>query len=465
QQGAQSIYSFPVLINVVAFFLTAMVCHGEFAKDRPSTKHLTEYYLLMSVGGAVGGMFNGLLAPVLFKSMWELPLAIMAACLLRPTMRESGWSDEFVDNMMNPQTGKGHKGKDEEGMNIHLALDFALPALLLVYLFLFVFALRSTIFSMAESMVGKLAGNSALGLAYFIMFGLPLVVACFYYGRPLRFGLSIAAVLLVHHLQDAFLTSRNIIVADRSYFGIIRVEEAGHEMYDKKVLKYRRLMHGNIDHGMNFKKPDDKFIGNPTEDFSRLATTYYHRRGPAGIAMKKFDWFYNWADTSKPEVVVDNTFYSDVRLPASLVGMVAPLGLTNLPIEALSQVWSEPPYATIGLGTGTMASYGRPFQHVHFYEIDNHIRKLSLPLRGKPFFTYLDDAKNRGAQVQVFMGDARLRMALQYSEYNEDKEKLGQGKAGGPDNFYHLMVVDAFSSDAIPVHLLTRESFLMYFKK
>src|SRR5262249_14123983 len=140
-------------------------------------------------------------------------------------------------------------------------------------------------------------------------------------------------------------------------------------------------------------------------------------------------------------------------------------------------LWSEPPYATIGLGTGTMASYGRPFQHVHFYEIDNLVKKLSLPPRGsEAYFTYLQQAKDRGAEVQGLMGDARLRMAQPYKNFNEFGDTIkpdvllrDQSRdslvAGGPENFYHLMVVDAFSSDAIPVHLITKQAIEMYFAK
>src|SRR5439155_15246736 len=162
-----------------------------------------------------------------------------------------------------------------------------------------------------------------------------------------------------------------------------------------------------------------------------------------------------------PDRNSDNTFWGDSRMPASLVGMGALPGMvSNLPVAQLVDLWSEPPYATIGLGTGTMASYGRPFQHVHFYEIDNHVRRLSLPLRGQRYFNYLQGAIDRGAYVQVLMGDARLRMAFPYETYNEEQERYGKGKGGGPENFYHMMVVDAFSSDAIPVHLLTREAFI-----
>jgi hypothetical protein len=241
---------------------------------------------------------------------------------------------------------------------------------------------------------------------------------------------------------------------------------------------------------MNILKPEDeKKWGDPAHDFSRLATTYYHRLCPAGVAMEKFNWHSEGAA---------NTFHADARLPASLIGTAPTLGVMALPLDQFASLWSEIPYATIGLGTGTMASYGRPYQHVHYYEIDNHIRRLNLPLRkndyyftyketqfaptlpalpdteaafiatnyetrtkGRTYFTYLKDAIKRGCDVQVFMGDARLRMALPYRNFHDDPH--AKVPPGGPEGFYHLIVVDAFSSDAIPVHLLTKESFKMYF--
>ena len=61
-----------------------MVCHGELANDRPGTQHLTEFYLCLSVGGALGGLFNALLAPMLFNTIIEYPLMVVIACLQRP---------------------------------------------------------------------------------------------------------------------------------------------------------------------------------------------------------------------------------------------------------------------------------------------------------------------------------------------------------------------------------------------
>src|SRR5262249_16469791 len=100
-----------IFINVAAFFFTAMVCHGELARDRPSTKHLTEFYLLMSVGGAVGGVFNGLIAPLIFPGNWEYPIALIGACLVRPIMRDSGWVDDFVGSYVE----SGSAGQPKKG--------------------------------------------------------------------------------------------------------------------------------------------------------------------------------------------------------------------------------------------------------------------------------------------------------------------------------------------------------------
>ena len=273
-------------------------------------------------------------------------------------------------------------------------------------------------------------------------------------------------------------SSSKTIYANRSYFGVLRVREQ-----EDRYGKYRSLMHGSTHHGLNYQNGK----------FRRLATTYYHQYGPAGLVMLKYNWFrdgFRYPETPVMDAVDPKTgekfkklmwlddqleFHSDARIGASLAAINALGGVW--PIQSVTDAWSEPPYATIGLGTGTMAAYGRPFQHCHYYEIDRQIRRLSLPENEtqmyhdkerdvyEPYFNYLADAKLRGAIVQVRMGDARLRMAYPYAPYNEEEEILGQSKGGGPQNFYHMMVVDAFSSDAIPIHLITVEAIKMYMDK
>jgi len=78
-----------MLLHLAAFFIAAMLCHGELAVDRPAATHLTEFYLWLSVGGVLGGIFNALLAPLLFDSIAEYPLALVLACAVALPARGS----------------------------------------------------------------------------------------------------------------------------------------------------------------------------------------------------------------------------------------------------------------------------------------------------------------------------------------------------------------------------------------
>jgi hypothetical protein len=474
--------------SVLGFFTTTLMCHGELAKDRPSTRYLTEFYLWMSVGGMVGGMFNALFAPLVFRwGLVELPIAIFAACLLRPKMKDSGWTDELVSGMLEPASETpasrgGKHGRPQPAVarssatpQMAGAFDVILPGVIL----LLTLSLSTFLSDMVTSLAAAMSPRGAGGMMkLFLTFGVPLAIACFYYGRPWRFGLAVGAVMIAHLVYHS---REGTVYNDRSFFGIISVSLVDARSAERQEnvgipVAYRTLMHGTTNHGMNFLPPKDDEIGEPTKDFTRLATTYYHRLGPAGRVMEMYNWFPN-----SPA----NVYWADARMPAAIVGNAATDILTGaLPMGSLVNLWSEPPFATIGLGTGTMASYGRPYQHVHFYEIDNHIRRLSLPRKAfytyedadsqgsERWFTYLDGAIRRGSHLQVLMGDARLRMALPYgnfAEFMSDEPKwLREHKnepPGGPEDFYHMMVVDAFSSDAIPSHLITKEAIKMYFKR
>src|SRR5262249_44458640 len=76
--------------HVVTFFVTAMVCHGELARRRPDASHLTEFYLWIALGGALGGVFNVLVAPHIFNSVLEYPVMLVLAAALRPRMPAIG---------------------------------------------------------------------------------------------------------------------------------------------------------------------------------------------------------------------------------------------------------------------------------------------------------------------------------------------------------------------------------------
>ena len=278
---------FAMFAHVLGFFTTTMVCHGELAKDRPSTKHLTEFYLLMSVGGMLGGMFNALFAPVVFQQgIWEFPLCLFAAALARPKMFETGLFDNFLAGVFESQpdatpAGKsGQKGKHAPvsvgvtaNESLVQILDFAWAGVILVCVLGLGFFLDKPEYQ--ESGMGyKLA-------AYLV----PLTLCCLCLARPIRFGLGIGAVLLVILLVQ-YIGDTSTIRRSRSYFGAVSVKQFGREQV------YRQLIHGHIDHGMNFQPPEAaKDRSDPAKNLSRLATTYYHREGPVGRVMEKFNWF------------------------------------------------------------------------------------------------------------------------------------------------------------------------------
>jgi len=464
---------------LATFFMTALACHGELAKDRPPTKHLTEFYLWMSVGGMVGGMFNALVAPILFTYVVEFSLALVVAGLVLPRTKRGGWTDNLLADMKTNQSQPPRAGaargvlrqasESQATKSVHLFLDIALPLGLFLFVLVFLFV-AETPPGLAESglraklhTLGKDLGLSKTGSATLassggniLLYGIPLAIVFLYAGRPLRYGLGIGAVLLASG-TFTWAMDKSLIFADRSYFSVIRVKRT-----TDNFGTYNQLIHSNINHGMNFTDPPE---------LTRLATTYYHRMSPVGYVMEKMFWFH------EPKVPVEVTdpithktkstyaYWSDTRMPVSLVGLgAAPLGVANLPVAQLVGAWSEPAYATIGLGTGTMAVYAHPFQHMNFYEIDRQIRYLSLPPNAnrRAYFTNLKMALDRGVELHVMMGDARLRMAQPWTDSWEPDH---WEKTGGPDGFYTAIIVDAFSSDAIPVHLITKEAFQLYFRK
>jgi spermidine synthase len=98
----------------------------------------------------------------------------------------------------------------------------------------------------------------------------------------------------------------------------------------------------------------------------------------------------------------------------------------------------------VGLGTGAIAAYGRGGQQITFFEIDPAVERIA---QDPQFFTYLGDCRARGVDLKVRLGDARLTLADE------------------PDREFDVLFIDAFSSDAIPVHLLTREALQLFFAK
>jgi hypothetical protein len=328
-----------ILMHLFFLFLAAMLCHGRLARERPPTRHLTEFYLWISLGGVFGGVFNSLLAPSLFRTVIEYPLAIVLACLLRS-------APEPADLRPAPR-----------------ALDIGLPILL-------------GVFTACLAILVPFAGLHSVNLRNAVIVGLP-AVACFtFVDRPIRFGLGLGGILIGGWFYLG--PHGKTLHVERNFFGVARVtlNQAG-------TLRY--LVHGNTLHGQQFV--------DPVRQCEPLA--YYHRSGPLG---EIFNSLQKSSDSSR--------------------------------------------VAVVGLGAGATACYAQPKEQWTFYEIDPIIIRIA---RNTNYFSYLQHCAK--TEVRVVVGDARLRMSE------------------APAGHFGLIVLDAFSSDSIPVHLLTREALELYLSK
>jgi hypothetical protein len=200
-------------------------------------------------------------------------------------------------------------------------------------------------------------------------------------------------------------------------------------------LPYHNLIIGGIDRGTNFLKPADKAdYGDPDKDLSRLPTTYYHVRSPIAMVLQQ------WTSFSGPK----SLSATDARVATSLVGLgAAPLSFDVLPNGEMAALGTQPAIGVVGMYAGTLAAYAQPFQTMDFYESNPKIIHLSLPKKGPALFSYIEDARARGANIRVFEGPARRTVALK-----------------APKKFYQVLVVEICPHtrlEDLAVDLFTKE--------
>jgi hypothetical protein len=343
--GAQQPLGGLLVLHLAGVLVAGLLCHGRLAADRPGTRRLTEFYLWVAVGGALGGAFNAVLAPLVFPALIEYPVAIVAVCLLRPAPpktrpellefflrdeRPTRWMDGILPVLL--------------GAGVALALALARDQ-------------QGEVPAEIRALVAGLACGLAVNLAR----------------RPLRFGLALAAIFVAGTVAGT--QGGDLLERDRSFFGTSRVIAADEG-------RVHELLSGSTLHGVEHVGPG------PPEPLS-----YYSARSPSGQAF------------------------------------------TGLPAAATRRV------AAIGLGAGSLACHARPGSEFTFYEIDPTVIRIA---RDPRLFTFLRDCPVR---PRVVAGDGRRSL-----------EGAPRARAG-------LVVVDAFNSDAIPLHLITREAFGLYLSR
>ena len=323
------------LAMVALLFVLAVALHGRLYATRPDPSRLTFFYLVLAAGGAAGGMFTALLAPVLFDWVYEHAVLLLAAALLLPQR-------PFVPALA-AFWRRGGRGK-------------AVAAVLLLAAVVAAWRLSAaTEAGDGEQILVLVLLLSLLGVAFI---GLRLAYA------------AVAALLMLGHGGVATLALSAEGARTRTYFGVYSV-------VDSADGRMRQLNHGTTVHGQQWLDPARR--GDPT--------SYYGRSSGVGIALEQ-------------------------AAPDTAVGV-------------------------IGLGAGTLACYRKPGQAWTFFEIDPAVADYSR----NGTFTFLADC---APEARLVIGDARLELARK------------------PTGRFDLLAVDAFSSDAIPLHLMTQEAFAAY---
>ncbi len=349
------------LAHLAAFTVLAMMCHARLAERRPHAAHLTGYFVCVSLGGVLGGLFATLVAPALFSSVLEYPLAVGAAVLLRPhTVRADITARSPI---------------------VRLLWRAAAVALLIAgYWLVSAFDEGTTgrewvsggLFAWTRALAAD--AESAERLVR-VTFAVPAALLLLRPRAALLFaGLTTGLLAAASTVR----TGGEVLVRERTFFGV-------HQVTSVQDGAWHVLTHGTTTHGLQGMRGK----------LRSLPTAYYHPSGPIG------------------DVV-----------------------FTLVPEGRFREV------AVVGLGAGALAAYAGNGVRMDFFEIDEAVIRIADDPR---YFTYLSDARARpGIAIRMMPVDGRL------------------GLKAAPAGSHDLIVLDAFSSDVIPAHLLTREAVAIY---
>jgi hypothetical protein len=332
--------SVSLALHLALFFVNALLCHGALYRRRPVAARLTEFYVCLSLGGALGGIACGLVAPHAFSRVIEYPILIAAALCCRPGF-----------------FGADRRTWIREGGRASLTCLAAVAAV--------------------HAAAGALLPADKVGLMAMLV---PVALLMVAWRTPQQAAPAALAALVV----STFFADPSRGEAFRSFFGVNKVLKSG----DGKFLL---LAHGTTVHGAVRIVNEDGTLASGRPE----PTTYYTYEGAIGSAIASI---------------------REAR--GGRLGAVA----------------------AIGLGSGSLACHVAAGEAWTFFEIDRAVLRIASDPR---WFRFLSEC---APGVPVRLGDARLTLA---------DEPGGKG----------LIVVDAFSSDAIPAHLITKEAIGLYLSR
>ncbi|MBI2511489.1 MAG: fused MFS/spermidine synthase [Opitutae bacterium] len=352
-----------------ALFVACMICHGEVYRLRPAPAHLTSFYLHISLGGALGGFFVAVVAPVVFNDYYELHLGywalaylVAAVCLMQRSraIALGVGAGTLAGVAVLPLFFLGHTA--ESGLLAQLKHYYVTyHAFYLEYRWWAAGVLLVLLWSLRGAMRAR-ADEWRVRFSFL----------------PLGLTAMLGAIFFIQ------ITGTNVgmIESSRNFYGTLKVRPHG----EPSSISYSYLLsHGITTHGLQFARPP----------YNTWPTTYYGQKSGIGLAL----------DHAAP-------------------------------------MTGGRRFGFVGLGVGTLAAYGRPGDRIRIYEINPAVLRLA-----RERFTFLNQST---ADVKIVLGDARLSM----------EDELAHD---APQQF-DVLALDAFSSDAIPIHLLTEEAAAVYLK-
>ncbi|MBL8877120.1 MAG: fused MFS/spermidine synthase [Phycisphaerae bacterium] len=332
---------FPLLwivgAHMAALAGCAYACHRRLYETRPGVSRLTEFYLLAAVGGAIGGVFNAIVAPSVFRSFAEYPIS-MALCVILIAPSAASLRIRWWKHVVMTTLGAG------------------------------------IIFGAGMLMLGPFEEWASVPVFAGVMGTLCLMLALL----PVRGGGNyrvaaavLTAIFFTHAVRE---WQRGVVFGGRSFFGVYAVYKS-----DSRL----RISHGSTLHGEQFLAPE----------LQDVPISYYHRLGPLG------------------------DIFAAARAEDRQLRIAA-----------------------VGLGAGTIAAYTVKGDELTFFEIDPLVRSIA---EHPQLFTFIGRARERGVKVETIIGDGRIGLNV-------------------TDKQFDLIILDAFSSDSVPIHLLTLEAFETY---
>lgn len=451
---------------LAGFFFSALVCHLALARSRPPAERLTEFYLYVSLGGVLGGVFAALIAPLIFNNVYEYPLALAAACLFRP--RAPSVMPRLADATIAASVTMAVMGIAMATRQLpdHVAVLFtgAIGAaagviaagwgdesrpLTMRYAFLAIAAVHTGLviwcaFSADTIFLGSIVdGRAVMSITQpwgALLTGSSLVMLMFaVHGtiQPRRdgrrvadyaFGVVLASTLLLlllmflrEQLDDELLTAVGVIICGVAIF----INRGRPVVLALTVLMAFAIIFLDDARGGRIITQERTFFG-------VLRTRVYEVPGSGVPPLRVLlhGTTLHGAQIAAPDLSRQPLTYYH---PRTALGEAITVGLAMHERSRL---------ALIGLGTGSTACLMNEDQELTIYEIDPAVVRLAVEPGGD--FTFVPECQ---PNARVVLGDARLQIA------------------DAPDGSYDVIVVDAFSSDAIPAHLLTQEAIALYLSK